>query len=70
MRNVADIMSNARRLGLAIPAFNVPYLPMIEPVVRAVVDRGSFALVDTARPEWIKFESKGPASRSKLSWAP
>ena len=62
MQNVADIISNARRLGVAIPAFNVPYLPMIEPVVRAVVDRDSFALVDTARPEWIKFESKGPAA--------
>lgn len=62
MRNVADIISNARRLGVAIPAFNVPYLPMIEPVVRAVVDQDSFALVDTARPEWIKFESKGPAA--------
>jgi len=62
VQNVADIISNARRLGVAIPAFNVPYLPMIEPVVRAVVDRDSFALVDTARPEWIKFESKGPAA--------
>jgi fructose-bisphosphate aldolase class II len=62
VRNVADIVSNARRLGVAIPAFNVPYLPMVEPVVRAVVDQDSFALVDTARPEWIKFESKGPAA--------
>jgi len=60
--NVADIVSNARRLGVAIPAFNVPYLPMIEPAVRAVVDQDSFALIDTARPEWIKFESKGPAA--------
>jgi len=55
-------VSNARRLGVAIPAFNVPYLPMIEPVVRAVVDQDSFALIDTARPEWKKFESKGPAA--------
>jgi fructose-bisphosphate aldolase class II len=61
VRSVAAIISNARRFGVAIPAFNVPYLPMIEPVVRAVIDQDSFALVDTARPEWIKFESKGPA---------
>jgi fructose-bisphosphate aldolase class II len=62
VQTVADIVSNARRLGVAIPAFNVPYLPMIEPVVRAVVDQDSFALIDTARPEWIKFESKSPAA--------
>jgi fructose-bisphosphate aldolase class II len=44
-----------------IPAFNVPYLPMVEPVVRAVVDLDSFALVETARLEWLKFEAGGPA---------
>lgn len=62
MLTVAKIIKNARVIGVAIPAFNVPYLPMIEPVVNAIVDQDSFALVDTARPEWIKFESKGPAA--------
>jgi fructose-bisphosphate aldolase class II len=45
---------------LAIPAFNVPYLPMVQPVIQAVVDRDSFALVETARLEWIKFEAQSP----------
>ncbi len=61
MRTVAEIIQKAYRLGVAIPAFNIPYLPMMEPVVRAVVDVDSFALIDTARLEWIKFQSKGLA---------
>jgi ketose-bisphosphate aldolase len=61
MRTVAEIIQKAYRLGVAIPAFNIPYLPMMEPVVQAVVDVDSFALIDTARLEWIKFQSKGLA---------
>ncbi len=57
-----QIVSNARQHGLAVPAFNVPYLPMIEPVVRAVADLDSFALIATARPDWVKFQAKGPAA--------
>jgi len=45
-----------------IPAFNVPYLPMVESVIRAVADLDSFALVETARLEWKKFASQGPAA--------
>ncbi|MDK1031323.1 MAG: class II fructose-bisphosphate aldolase [Planctomycetia bacterium] len=56
----AEIIRSARQSGLAIPAFNIPYLPMVEPVIRAVVDEDAFAFVVVARPEWIKFESKGP----------
>jgi fructose-bisphosphate aldolase, class II len=58
---IGTVLQRAHRLGLAIPAFNIPYLPMLEPVVQAVVDLDSFSLVDVARLEWIKFESKGPA---------
>lgn len=57
-----DAVRNASQVGLVVPAFNVPYLPMVEPVVRAVVDQDCFALVETARLEWIKFESRGPAA--------
>ena len=62
MQNIADSVRNARRAGIVVPAFNVPYLPMVEPVVRAVVDQDAFALIETARLEWLKFESKGPAA--------
>jgi len=57
-----DIVTNAFRQGLMVPAFNVPYLPMIQPVVRAVADEASFAFIAVARPEWIKFEAMGPAA--------
>ena len=62
MLGTASIMNNARRIGVAIPAFNVPYLPMVEPVIRAVADQDSFALVEVARLEWVKFESKSLAA--------
>ena len=54
------IVQNESKAGLALPAFNIPYLPMLEPVVRAVVDQNSFALIETARLEWHKFEAGGP----------
>lgn len=61
MRSAADIVRRACQAGLAVPAFNVPHLPMVEPVIRAVRDTDAFALVETARLEWIKFEARGPA---------
>lgn len=60
MPELRDIIQNASKAGVALPAFNIPYLPMLEPVVRAVVDQNSFALIETARLEWIKFEAGGP----------
>jgi ketose-bisphosphate aldolase len=59
--SVGAIIQKAHDQGLAIPAFNIPYLPMMEPVVRAVTDLDSFALIAVARLEWTKFEAKGPA---------
>ena len=41
-----------------IPAFNIPFLPMMKPVIEAIRDENSFALVQVARLEWEKFESK------------
>ncbi len=40
-----------------IPAFNIPYLPMVKPVVQAIRDEDSVAMVQVARLEWIKFAS-------------
>ncbi|GAB4537959.1 MAG: class II fructose-1,6-bisphosphate aldolase [Anaerolineae bacterium] len=62
MKSTAEIMNNAMKAGLTIPAFNVPYLPMIRPVIRAAVDQDAFALIAVARLEWIKFEAQGPAA--------
>lgn len=56
-----QLIQNAWRLGLVVPAFNIPYLPMMEPVIQAVVDQQAFALIATARVEWKRFESRGLA---------
>jgi fructose-bisphosphate aldolase, class II len=70
MTELKIIVQNTLKAGLALPAFNVPYLPMLEPVVRAVVDQNSFALIETARLEWIKFEAGGPeaVAREFFHW--
>ena len=56
----ASCIQRAYERGLAIPAFNVPYLPMIKPVIEATAACDAFSLVSTARLEWVKFEAKGP----------
>jgi ketose-bisphosphate aldolase len=51
------IINNAWKRGIVIPGFNIPYLPMMEPVIRALHDMGTFGLIMVARLEWIKFKS-------------
>ena len=46
--------------GIIIPAFNIPYLPMLKPVTQAIVGENSIAMVQVARLEWEKFEAKSP----------
>lgn len=59
-------MNAKQAVGLAlahktvVPAFNIPYLPMVEPVVQAIVDENSVAMVQVARLEWEKFQSESP----------
>ncbi len=54
-----ELMMNALRAGVAIPSFNTPYLPVMEPTVRAIVDTQCFAFITVARVEWTKFDAKG-----------
>jgi ketose-bisphosphate aldolase len=61
-KGTADILRTARQLGLGIPAFNVAHLPMTEPIIRAVRDQDSFALVEVSRIDWLKFGAKSPAA--------
>ncbi|TSA34962.1 MAG: class II fructose-bisphosphate aldolase [Porphyromonadaceae bacterium] len=51
------ILNDALKKGIVIPGFNIPYLPMMEPVVRALRDTDTFGLIMVARLEWIKFKS-------------
>lgn len=55
--NIKQIMSNAWEKGIVVPGFNIPYLPMMEPVVRALKETRTFGLVMVAKLEWVKFKS-------------
>ncbi|MFZ2655955.1 MAG: class II fructose-bisphosphate aldolase [Victivallales bacterium] len=55
----AEIVRAAYKMKTVIPGFNIPYLPMMEPVVRALVDSKTLGFVMVARLEWIKFRSGG-----------
>ena len=50
-------MLEAREKMVAIPGFNIPYLPMMEPVVKALRDTCTVGLIMVARLEWVKFKS-------------
>lgn len=41
-----------------VPAFNIPYLPMARPVAQAIIDEKTVAMLQVARLEWEKFESR------------
>ncbi len=53
----AQIIRRAWKLGTVVPGFNIPYLPMMEPVVQALVDMRCIGLVMVSRLEWIKFKA-------------
>lgn len=53
------LMLRALNLQTAIPGFNIPYLPMMEPVVCALRDTRCFGLIMVARLEWEKFDAGG-----------
>lgn len=48
---------NALENGLVVPAFNIPYPPMLKAVAEAVRDEDSVAMIHVARLEWEKFEA-------------
>lgn len=56
--NAKEMMIRAQRAKTIIPAFNIPYLPMMEAVVKAIVDENCIAMIQVARLEWEKFESQ------------
>ena len=50
-----EAVLRAKQERTVIPAYNVPYLPMIEPTVRAIVDENSIGMIQVARVEWKRF---------------
>ncbi|MDO4865427.1 MAG: class II fructose-bisphosphate aldolase [Clostridia bacterium] len=55
--NAKTAVRKALENGLVVPAFNIPYPPMLKPVAQAVADENSVAMIQVARLEWEKFES-------------
>jgi fructose/tagatose bisphosphate aldolase len=53
-------MQRAWHERVVVPAYNVPFLPMMEPTVRALRDARCFGLIAVARLEWVKFGAKSP----------
>ena len=58
MLDARTLMLNAYKAGTVIPSFNIPYLPMMESVVRALQETQCFGQIAVARPDWEKFEAK------------
>lgn len=56
--SLSRIVSEAYKARIVIPAFNIPYLPMVQPVVSALKDSASFGLVEVACPDVEKFDAK------------
>ena len=62
MKSSAEIVAKARTMGVALPAFNIAHLPMVAPVIRAVRDQRSFALVEVSRIDCLKFGARSMAA--------
>jgi len=58
LRTTGEIVQNAWNARTVVPAFNIPYLPMMAPVVEALRDARTFGLIAVARLEWVKMESR------------
>ena len=56
--NAKELMLDARQKKTVIPAFNIPYLPMVEPVAAAIADEKIAAIIHVARVEWEKFSAQ------------
>ena len=52
------MMRSAKKAGIALPAFNIAYLPMTKSIIQAVVDENSLALLEVARIDWEKFAAR------------
>ena len=60
--NTTDLVKRAHEAGMVIPAFNVPHIPVMEPVVRALRDTECMGLIAVARLEIFKFKAKSLAT--------
>lgn len=59
---IGRAVREAAALGVIVPAFNIPYLPMVKPVCEALAEHKALAMVQVARLEITKFESRSLAA--------
>jgi len=57
-----ELVQRAYEVGTVIPAFNIPHIPMMEPVVRALRDTECMGLIAVSRLEFFKFEARSLAA--------
>lgn len=62
MNSNADWIRAARSAKTVVPGFNIPYLPMMAPVVRALRETNCAGFIMVARLEWTKFEARSLAA--------
>ncbi|MBR2570683.1 MAG: class II fructose-bisphosphate aldolase [Clostridia bacterium] len=53
-----EVVLRAREIGKCIPAFNCPHIPMVKPIIEAIRDENSVAMIQVARVEWEKMNSE------------
>ena len=68
METTDRLIKSARQQGTVVPAFNSPYLPMLEPTVQALRDTGCFGLIMVARLEWVKFAARSLEAVAEEYW--
>ena len=47
--NSSELVKTALIKRIVIPGFNIPYIPMMEPVIHALRDTNSFGFIMVAR---------------------
>ena len=47
--NTREVILKAREKGKCVPAFNVPHIPMVKPIIEAIRDENSVAMIQVAR---------------------
>ena len=56
--NTREVILKAREKGKCVPAFNVPHIPMVKPIIEAIRDENSVAMIQVARVEWKKMKAE------------
>lgn len=53
-----QVIHLARSINKCIPAFNIPHIPMVKPIIQAIIDENSIGMIQVARVEWEKMSSE------------